>query len=41
MSIPLLNASGCLDPLTAPEVARSLDAVVTKTISVQIPSKPI
>jgi dihydroorotate dehydrogenase (NAD+) catalytic subunit len=31
--IPLLNASGCLDALAAPEVARSLDAVVTKTIT--------
>jgi dihydroorotate dehydrogenase (NAD+) catalytic subunit len=29
----LLNASGCLDALTAPEVARSLDAFVTKTIT--------
>jgi len=28
----LLNASGCLDALTAPEIARSLDAFVTKTI---------
>lgn len=33
MRVPLLNASGCLDPLTAPEVARSLDVVVTKTIT--------
>jgi dihydroorotate dehydrogenase (NAD+) catalytic subunit len=33
MSIPLLNASGCLDALTAPDVARSLDAFVTKTIT--------
>ena len=33
MGVPLLNASGCLDPLTAPEVARSLDVVVTKTIT--------
>ena len=33
MDVPLLNASGCLDPLTAPEVARSLDVVVTKTIT--------
>ena len=33
MTIPLLNASGCLDPLTAPDVARSLDVVVTKTIT--------
>ena len=31
--VPLLNASGCLDPLTAPEVARSLDAFVTKTVT--------
>ena len=29
----LLNASGCLDALTAPEVACSLDAFVTKTIT--------
>ena len=29
----LLNASGCLDALAAPEVARSLDAFVTKTIT--------
>ena len=29
----LLNASGCLDGLTAPEVARSLDGFVTKTIT--------
>ena len=29
----ILNASGCLDPLAAPEVARSLDAVVTKTVT--------
>jgi len=33
MTVPLLNASGCLDPLTAPEVARSLDIIVTKTIT--------
>ena len=33
MAIPLLNASGCLDPLTAPDVARALDVVVTKTIT--------
>lgn len=33
MSIPLLNASGCLDALTAPEVAQSLDAFVTKTVT--------
>jgi dihydroorotate dehydrogenase (NAD+) catalytic subunit len=31
--IPLLNASGCLDALTAPHVARSLDAFVTKTVT--------
>ena len=31
--IPLLNASGCLDALTAPEVAHSLDAYVTKTVT--------
>ena len=29
----LLNASGCLDALTAPEVANQLDAFVTKTIT--------
>jgi dihydroorotate dehydrogenase (NAD+) catalytic subunit len=29
----LLNASGCLDALTAPEVARALDAFVTKTVT--------
>jgi len=29
----LLNASGCLDALTAPDVARSLDAFVSKTIT--------
>jgi dihydroorotate dehydrogenase (NAD+) catalytic subunit len=29
----LLNASGCLDGLTAPDVARSLDAFVTKTVT--------
>src|ERR671930_944382 len=29
----LLNASGCLDALTAPHVARSLDAFVTKTVT--------
>ena len=33
MSIPLLNASGCLDALTAPEIAQSLDAFVTKTVT--------
>jgi dihydroorotate dehydrogenase (NAD+) catalytic subunit len=31
--IPLLNASGCLDALVAPEVARQLDAFVTKTVT--------
>jgi dihydroorotate dehydrogenase (NAD+) catalytic subunit len=29
----LLNASGCLDALTAPDVARSFDAFVTKTVT--------
>ena len=29
----VLNASGCLDALVAPDVARSLDAFVTKTIT--------
>lgn len=29
----LLNASGCLDALTAPEIAQSLDAFVTKTVT--------
>jgi dihydroorotate dehydrogenase (NAD+) catalytic subunit len=29
----LLNASGCLDALTAPETARSFDAFVTKTVT--------
>lgn len=32
MSLPLLNASGCLDALAAPEVARTFDAFVTKTV---------
>ena len=31
--IPLLNASGCLDALTAPAVAQALDAFVTKTVT--------
>jgi dihydroorotate dehydrogenase (NAD+) catalytic subunit len=31
--IPILNASGCLDALTAPDAARSLDAFVTKTVT--------
>jgi dihydroorotate dehydrogenase (NAD+) catalytic subunit len=29
----LLNASGCLDALTAPDTARSLDGFVTKTVT--------
>jgi dihydroorotate dehydrogenase (NAD+) catalytic subunit len=29
----LMNASGCLDALTAPETARRLDAFVTKTVT--------
>ena len=33
MPVPILNASGCLDALTAPDVARELDAFVTKTIT--------
>jgi len=33
VSVSFLNASGCLDALTAPDVARSLDAFVTKTIT--------
>jgi dihydroorotate dehydrogenase (NAD+) catalytic subunit len=33
VTVPLLNASGCLDALVAPEVARSLDVFVTKTIT--------
>src|SRR4051812_18070138 len=32
-SCMLLNASGCLDALTAPDVARALDAFVTKTVT--------
>src|SRR5919201_3095805 len=32
-SLRLLNASGCLDALTAPDVARSLDVYVTKTVT--------
>jgi dihydroorotate dehydrogenase (NAD+) catalytic subunit len=31
--VQLLNASGCLDALAAPAVARSLDAFVTKTVT--------
>jgi dihydroorotate dehydrogenase (NAD+) catalytic subunit len=33
VSVCILNASGCLDALSAPEVARTLDAFVTKTIT--------
>jgi len=33
MTVPILNASGCLDALAAPDVARSLDAFVTKTVT--------
>ena len=33
MTVSLLNASGCLDALTAPDVAAALDAFVTKTIT--------
>jgi dihydroorotate dehydrogenase (NAD+) catalytic subunit len=33
VSVSILNGSGCLDALTAPEVARSLDAFVTKTVT--------
>jgi dihydroorotate dehydrogenase (NAD+) catalytic subunit len=33
VSVPILNASGCLDALAAPDVARSLDVFVTKTIT--------
>jgi dihydroorotate dehydrogenase (NAD+) catalytic subunit len=33
VTVPLLNASGCLDALTAPDVAHALDAFVTKTIT--------
>jgi dihydroorotate dehydrogenase (NAD+) catalytic subunit len=33
VSVPLLNASGCFDVLRAPEVARALDAFVTKTVT--------
>jgi len=31
--VMILNASGCLDALAAPEVARSLDAFVSKTVT--------
>lgn len=33
MSVPILNASGCLDALVAPQVALQLDAFVTKTVT--------
>jgi dihydroorotate dehydrogenase (NAD+) catalytic subunit len=33
MTVAILNASGCLDALTAPDVARRLDAYVTKTVT--------
>jgi dihydroorotate dehydrogenase (NAD+) catalytic subunit len=33
MGVRILNASGCLDALAAPDVARTLDAFVTKTIT--------
>jgi len=33
MPVRLLNASGCLDALAAPDVARMLDVFVTKTIT--------
>ena len=33
MSVAILNASGCLDALIAPDVARSLDSFVTKTVT--------
>ncbi len=33
MTVGILNASGCLDALTAPRVAAALDAFVTKTIT--------
>jgi dihydroorotate dehydrogenase (NAD+) catalytic subunit len=33
MTLPILNASGCLDALTAPSVAQALDAFVTKTVT--------
>jgi dihydroorotate dehydrogenase (NAD+) catalytic subunit len=33
VSVRILNGSGCLDALTAPEVARTLDAFVTKTVT--------
>jgi dihydroorotate dehydrogenase (NAD+) catalytic subunit len=33
MTLPIFNASGCLDALTAPSVAQALDAFVTKTVT--------
>ena len=33
MPVPILNASGCLDALAAPDVAERLDVFVTKTIT--------
>ena len=33
MSVPIFNASGCLDALTTPDVAKALDAFVTKTVT--------
>lgn len=33
MKVPILNASGCLDALIAPDVATQLDAFVTKTVT--------
>jgi dihydroorotate dehydrogenase (NAD+) catalytic subunit len=33
VTIPILNASGCLDGLTAPEVVKTLDFFVTKTVT--------
>lgn len=33
MTVPLFNASGCLDALVAPGVAQSLDVFVTKTVT--------
>jgi dihydroorotate dehydrogenase (NAD+) catalytic subunit len=33
LSIPVLNASGCLDALVAPGVATTLDAFVSKTVT--------
>ncbi len=32
-SVQILNASGCLDALTAPDVAHAFDAFVTKTVT--------